>query len=61
MRFNHIIPSGNLFFIVASGIIMDFNGNIVGISFLISMGQRIGATGIFGKIRFVFPFRDSGA
>lgn len=56
---NHIIPNGMLFLVAASG--MDFSGSIVETSFLIFIGQEIGATGILGRISFVFPFRDSGA
>lgn len=60
MRYNHSIPSSNLFLVLLD-VITDFNGNIVETSFFISIGQKLGATGIFGKISFVFPFRDSGA
>lgn len=53
------MPNGMLFLVAASG--MDFSGSIVETSFLIFIGQEIGATGILGRISFVFPFRDSGA
>jgi len=43
---------------------VDFNGNIVAKSLLVSIGQEViemGMADTFDRTKFVFPFRDSRA